>query len=125
MSLESFKSTMPKPDQWPMDDVWAYHDWHQSGKRPGSPVYGGDGAEVEAPTSLPDFERRGADVELCRPPRYLRGDERQPVGTQQRQVAVGDIACLAQHHVADAEFGLRQSLSFYAVKKACEPCTFN
>jgi beta-galactosidase/beta-glucuronidase len=30
-TLESFKASVPAADQWPIDDVWAYHDWHQSG----------------------------------------------------------------------------------------------
>ena len=30
-TLESFRAWVPKADQWPMDDVWAYHDWHARG----------------------------------------------------------------------------------------------
>ena len=29
-TLEAFKAMMPGPDQWPISDDWAYHDWHQS-----------------------------------------------------------------------------------------------
>ena len=29
-TLEAFKAMMPEPDQWPISDDWAYHDWHQS-----------------------------------------------------------------------------------------------
>ena len=30
-TLESFEASVAKPDRWPMDDVWAYHDWHFMG----------------------------------------------------------------------------------------------
>ena len=57
-TLESFKSTVPQPDEWPMDDVWAYHDWHNSGNGRVEPFMKELTAEFGAPTSLPDFERK-------------------------------------------------------------------
>ena len=57
-TLESFRSTIPKPDQWPVDDVWAYHDWHQSGNGDVAPFMAEIQAEFGAPTGLEDFERK-------------------------------------------------------------------
>jgi hypothetical protein len=57
-TLESFRSTTPKQDQWPMDDVWAYHDWHFSGNGDVAPFMAEMQAEFGAPTSLEDFERK-------------------------------------------------------------------
>jgi hypothetical protein len=57
-TLESFQSTTPKEDQWPIDDVWAYHDWHQSGNGDVAPFMAEMQAEFGAPTSLEDFERK-------------------------------------------------------------------
>jgi hypothetical protein len=57
-TLESFRSTIPKEDQWPMDDVWAYHDWHFSGNGDIAPFMAEIQAEFGAPTSLEDFERK-------------------------------------------------------------------
>ena len=57
-TLESFRSTIPKEDQWPMDDVWAYHDWHFSGNGDIAPFMAEMQAEFGAPTSLEDFERK-------------------------------------------------------------------
>ncbi len=57
-TLESFESTVAKPDQWPIDDVWAYHDWHQSGNGDVAPFMAEMQAEFGAPTSLEDFERK-------------------------------------------------------------------
>ncbi len=57
-TLESFRSTIPKEDQWPMDDVWAYHDWHFSGNGDVASFHAEMQAEFGAPTSLEDFERK-------------------------------------------------------------------
>jgi hypothetical protein len=57
-TLESFEKTTPAADQWPMDDVWAYHDWHASGNGRVGPFMAEIEAEFGAPTSLSDFERK-------------------------------------------------------------------
>lgn len=57
-TLESFRHWTAKPDQWPIDDVWAYHDWHQSGNGDTHPFMAALQAMFGAPTSLADFERK-------------------------------------------------------------------
>src|SRR6202451_3279688 len=57
-TLESFQASVPKPDQWPMDDVWAYHDWHFLGNGDMHPFLAEMQTEFGAPTSLEDFERK-------------------------------------------------------------------
>ena len=57
-TLESFRSTTAPADQWPMDDVWAYHDWHASGNGTVHPFMAELEAEFGASTSLADFERK-------------------------------------------------------------------
>lgn len=63
-TLESILSYTPLPDQWPLSDTLAYHDWH----------FGGNGdtktfmetlARMFGPgTSLPDFERKAQMMNL-------------------------------------------------------------
>ena len=57
-TLESFRAWIPKEDQWPISDDWAYHDWHQSGNGEMAPFMSQMQAEFGAPTSLEDFERK-------------------------------------------------------------------
>jgi hypothetical protein len=57
-TLESFKAWTPKPDRWPIDDVWAYHDWHQAGNGNTHPFMAAIQDMFGAPTSLRDFERK-------------------------------------------------------------------
>jgi len=55
---EAFEHTVAPADRWPLNDAWAYHDWHQS--------KGGDthelmrelDLELGPSTSLAEFERR-------------------------------------------------------------------
>ncbi|HUZ03989.1 MAG TPA: glycoside hydrolase family 2 TIM barrel-domain containing protein, partial [Acidobacteriaceae bacterium] len=57
-TLESFQHWIPKQDQWPISDDWAYHDWHQSGNGDTNPFMAEIDKEFGAPTSLADFERK-------------------------------------------------------------------
>jgi hypothetical protein len=57
-TLESFQTWIPKADQWPIDDVWAYHDWHASGNGKTGPFMDEIQTEFGAPTGLEDFERK-------------------------------------------------------------------
>ncbi len=57
-TLESFQSSTPQADQWPMDDVWAYHDWHAEGNGKVQPFMQELEAEFGAPENLADFERK-------------------------------------------------------------------
>lgn len=57
-TLESFRASVPKPDQWPIDDVWAYHDWHAKGNGDTHSFMAVIQNEFGAPTSLADFERK-------------------------------------------------------------------
>lgn len=57
-TLESFEAWIPKADWWPMDDVWAYHDWHFMGNGDIHPFMAAMQAMFGAPVSLEDFERK-------------------------------------------------------------------
>jgi hypothetical protein len=57
-TLESFRTWVPKEDQWPINDTWAYHDWHQSGNGDTGTFMAEIQAEFGAPTGLEDFERK-------------------------------------------------------------------
>ncbi len=57
-TLESFRAWVPKADQWPIDDVWAYHDWHASGNGKTKPFMDEIQTEFGAATGLDDFDRK-------------------------------------------------------------------
>lgn len=57
-TLESFKRAVPAPDRWPISDVWAYHDWHQTGNGTTATFMATLEKQFGAATSLEDFERK-------------------------------------------------------------------
>ena len=57
-TLETWKAWIAEPDQWPVSDAWAYHDWHQSGNGDMAPFMAEMEKEFGAATSLEEFERK-------------------------------------------------------------------
>jgi hypothetical protein len=57
-TLESWKRTIPAADLWPISDVWAYHDWHQTGNGAVSSYMQAMNAQFGPATGLEDFERK-------------------------------------------------------------------
>ncbi len=55
---EVWQAWLAKPDQWPISDAWAYHDWHQGGNGDTAPWMEALVEEFGAPTSLDDFDRK-------------------------------------------------------------------
>jgi hypothetical protein len=120
-TLESFQSTTPTADQWPIDDVWAYHDWHQSGNGDVAPFMGELDAEFGAATSLPDFERKAQMLNYVDHRAIFEGfNARLWAPNSGRllwmtQPAWPSTMWQILSHDYDTQ------ASFYGVKKACEP----
>ena len=55
---ESFEASMDQADVWPMSDVWAYHDWHQTWAGDVHPLIDHINDALGAGTSFHDFERK-------------------------------------------------------------------
>jgi hypothetical protein len=57
-TIESWKRAIPAADLWPISDVWAYHDWHQTGNGAVATYMKAMEAEFGPAASLEDFERK-------------------------------------------------------------------
>ena len=57
-TIESFRASIAGPDQWPISDSWAYHDWHHGGNGATEPLTVKIEDQFGAATSLEDFERK-------------------------------------------------------------------
>ncbi len=57
-TLEAFQSFLPKEDQWPISDDWAYHDWHQGGNGDTAVFMKAMNEQLGPPSSLADFDRK-------------------------------------------------------------------
>ena len=120
-TLESFRSTTPQADQWPIDDVWAYHDWHASGNGDTAPFMAQLQAEFGAATSLEDFERKAQMLNYVDHRAIFEGMNAHlwaPNSARMlwmTQPAWPSTMWQIMSHDYDTQ------ASFYAVKKACEP----
>jgi hypothetical protein len=120
-TLESFRAWIPKEDQWPIGDAWAYHDWHQSGNGDMAPFMAQMQAEFGAPVSLEDFERKAQMLDYVDHRAIFEG-----MNAHLWAPNSGRLLWMTQPawpsntwQILNADYDTQSS--FYAVKKACEP----
>ena len=120
-TLESFKSTIAKADQWPVSDAWAYHDWHQSGNGDTAPFMAEMQAEFGAPTSLEDFERKAQMLDYVDHRAIFEG-----MNAHLWSPNSGRLLWMTQPAWPSTMWQILSSdydtqSSFYGTKKGCEP----
>ena len=120
-TLESFRAWIPKEDQWPIGDAWAYHDWHQSGNGDMAPFMAQMQAEFGAPASLEDFERKAQMLDYVDHRAIFEG-----MNAHLWSPNSGRLLWMTQPawpsntwQILNSDYDTQSS--FYAVKKACEP----
>jgi hypothetical protein len=120
-TLESMRSFIPKPDQWPISDTWAYHDWHQTGNGAVAPFMALMDTEFGAPTSLEDFVRKAQMLDYVGHRAIFEG-----FAAHLWQPNSGRMIWMTQPAWPSMEWNFlghdydTQS-SFYGTQKACEP----
>lgn len=120
-TLESFRSTIAKPDQWPISDAWAYHDWHQSGNGDVAKFMDQLSEEFGAATSLPDFERKAQMLNYVDHRAIFEG-----FNAHLWKPNSGRLLWMTQPAWPSTMWQILShdydtQASYYAVKKACEP----
>lgn len=120
-TLESFRAWIPKEDQWPISDDWAYHDWHQSGNGDMAPFMAQIQAEFGAPTSLEDFDRKAQMLDYVDHRAIFEG-----MNAHLWAPNSGRMLWMTQPawpsntwQILTSDYDTQSS--YYAVKKACEP----
>ena len=120
-TLESFRAWIPKEDQWPISDNWAYHDWHQSGNGDMAPFMAEMQAEFGAPSSLEDFERKAQMLDYVNHRAIFEG-----MNAHLWTPNSGRLLWMTQPawpsntwQILSSDYDTQSS--FYGVKKACEP----
>jgi hypothetical protein len=120
-TLESFQAWIPKEDQWPVSDDWAYHDWHQSGNGDMAPFMTEMQAEFGAPANLEDFERKAQMLDYVDHRAIFEG-----MNAHLWAPNSGRMLWMTQPAWPSNTWQILSSdydpqSSFYGVKKACEP----
>ncbi|MEI5687030.1 glycosyl hydrolase 2 galactose-binding domain-containing protein [Sphingomonas kyungheensis] len=120
-TLEAWQRAIPKADQWPIGDTWAYHDWHQTGNGGVKTYMDALAARFGAGTSLPDFERK---AQMMQYESYRAIFEGMNAGLW--TVNSGRMLWMTQPAWPSSAWQIFSSdydthASFYGVKKAAEP----
>ncbi len=120
-TLESFSAWIPKADQWPIGDAWAYHDWHQSGNGEIEPFMKEIETEFGAGTSLADFERKAQMLQYNEHRAIFEGmDAHLWAPNSGRMLWMTQPAWPSNMwQIISSDYDTQSS--FYGVKKACEP----
>ena len=119
-TLESFRAWIPKEDQWPISDDWAYHDWHQSSNGDMAPFMAEMQAEFGAPAGLEDFERKAQMLDYVDHRAIFEG-----MNAHLWAPNSGRMLWMTQPawpsntwQILNSDYDTQSS--FYGVKKACE-----
>ncbi len=120
-TLESFEHWIPKADQWPVSDDWAYHDWHQTGNGATAPFMAEVSKEFGAATSLEDFERKAQMLNYVDHRAIFEG-----FNAHLWSPNSGRMLWMTQPAWPSNEWEILSSdydtqASFYGVMEACEP----
>jgi len=120
-TMESLEAWMPKEDQWPIGDAWAYHDWHQSGNGEIEPFMKEVETEFGAGTSLADFERKAQMLQYVTHRAIFEGmDQHLWAPNSGRMLWMTQPAWPSNMwQILSSDYDTQAS--FYGVKKACEP----
>lgn len=120
-TLESLQSWLPKQDQWPINDVWAYHDWHQAGNGVITPFMNALREMFGEGKDLPDFERKAQMLNYVEHRAIFEG-----FNAHLWKPNSGRMLWMTQPAWPSTMWQILSSdydtqASFYGVQKACEP----
>ncbi len=120
-TLEAWKRAIPAADRWPIGDVWAYHDWHQTGNGAVKTYMDALATRFGPGTSLEDFERK---AQMMQYESYRAIFEGMNAGLWTQNS--GRMLWMTQPAWPSSAWQIFSSdydtqASFYGVKKASEP----
>jgi len=120
-TIESFRASVAEPDQWPISDAWAYHDWHHGGNGDVAPLMQKIEEQFGAATSLEDFERKVQMFNYVDHRAIFEGfNQHLWTPNSGRMLWMTQPAWPSNMwQILSSDYDTQAS--FYAVKKACEP----
>ena len=120
-TLESFRASVPAPDQWPPDDVWAYHDWHFSGNGDNAPFLAEIQTEFGSATSLEDFDRKAQMLNYVDHRAIFEGMSAHLWDPNSGRMLWMTQPAWPSNYWQILSHDYDTQASYYGVKKACEP----
>ncbi len=119
-TLDAFRSFVPQADQWPPNDTWAYHDWHQSGNGAVAPFMAAMEREFGAATDLEDFERKAQMLDYVEHRAIFEGFNAHLWNPNSGRLLWMTQPAWPSTMWQILSWDYDTQASFYGVKKACE-----
>jgi hypothetical protein len=120
-TLESLRASIPAADLWPLNDTYAYHDWHFGGNGDVASFMGALDRQFGAATGIEDFERKAQMMNYVTYRAIFEGFQAhlwtRNSGRLLWMTHPSWPSNTWQIYSADYDAGA----AYYAVKKACEP----
>jgi hypothetical protein len=120
-TAESFRSSVAPQDLWPINDVWAYHDWHQSGNGDMAPFMEEMQSEFGAPSDFEDFERKAQMLDYVSHRAIFEGMNAHLWAPNSGRMLWMTQPAWPSNVWQIFSHDYDTQSSFYGVKKACEP----
>ncbi len=120
-TLEALQASIPPADRWPLNDTYAYHDWHFGGNGDVATFMAAMAEEYGSGTSLEDFERKAQLMNYVSYRAIFEGFQAhlwtENSGRMLWMTHPSWPSNTWQIYSSDYDTGA----AYYAVKKACEP----
>ncbi len=120
-TLESLQASMAAPDQWPVSDAWAYHDWHQAGNGDVHPLEEHLNEQFGAATDLKDYERKMQMYNYVGHRAIFEGFNQHLWSPNSGRMLWMTQPAWPSNMWQILSSDYDTQASFYGVKKACEP----
>ena len=120
-TLESLQASMAVPDQWPVSDAWAYHDWHQGGNGDVHPLIEHLNEQMGAATDLKDYERKMQMYNYVGHRAIFEGFNQHLWSPNSGRMLWMTQPAWPSNMWQIISSDYDTQASFYGVKKACEP----
>lgn len=120
-TLESIRAWTPEPDQWPISDALAYHDWHQGGNGDTATFMRTLTTQFGAPRDLPDFERKAQMMNYVTHRAMFEGFHAHLWSKNSGRLLWMTHPAWPSHAWQIYSSDYDTHAAFYGVKKACEP----
>lgn len=120
-TLESIRAWTPQPDQWPISDTLAYHDWHHGGNGDTASFMKSLATQFGAATDLADLDRKAQMMNYVTHRAMFEGFHAHLWSKNSGRLLWMTHPAWPSHAWQIYSSDYDTHAAFYGVKKACEP----
>jgi hypothetical protein len=120
-TLESLQASIPEADRWPLNDTYAYHDWHFGGNGDVASFMSALSGQYGDAVSLEDFERKAQLMDYVSYRAIFEGFQAHLWAQNSGRLLWMSHPSWPSNTWQIYSSDYDTAAAYYAVKKACEP----